>query len=125
MTGWTTEQLDAIGAADELSINTRTSDGSLRAGVTIWVVRVGDEVYIRSYRGEDGLWYRHAASHPRAIIEAGGVECEVALERPDDSVASAVDEAYRTKYARYGAEYVDPMVTPQATATTLRLTPLS
>ena len=34
----------------------------------------------------------------------------------------AVDAAYRDKYARYPS-YVEPMVTAQARATTLRLVP--
>ncbi len=41
---WTTDELDRIGAADELRLASSRSDGTLRPAVTIWVVRVGDDV---------------------------------------------------------------------------------
>ena len=34
---------------------------------------------------------------------------------------AAIDRAYRTRCARYASSYVDPMVSPDATAATLRL----
>ena len=89
----------------------------------IWVVRVGDGLYVRSYRGADGAWYRRATQHAQGRIRAGGVERDVAVDRPDDTVHPAVDDAYRVKYARYGAGYLQPMLAARATATTLRLTP--
>ena len=51
---WTAEELDRIGAAEELEIITARADGTPRRPVPIWVVRVGDELYARSYRGADG-----------------------------------------------------------------------
>ena len=123
MTSWTTGELDRIGSEDELEITTARGDGSLRRWVPIWVVRVGDDVYVRSYRGADGAWYQHATQHAQGRIRAGGVERDVAVDRPDDTVQPAIDDAYRAKYARYGAAYLRPMLAARATATTLRLTP--
>nr|MDQ3825136.1 DUF2255 family protein [Actinomycetota bacterium] len=60
MTGWTAKELDVIGAADGLDIAPARPDGSLHPYTTIWVVRVGDELYVRSYRGRRGSWFRHA-----------------------------------------------------------------
>jgi hypothetical protein len=54
MTSWTPEQLGATGAADELDIAALRPDGTLRPYTTIWVVRVGDGLYVRSYRGQEG-----------------------------------------------------------------------
>ena len=42
-------------AADELQIAARQPDGSLDRYTTIWVVRVGDDLYVRSWRGARGL----------------------------------------------------------------------
>jgi len=42
---------------------------------------------------------------------------------PGDADHAAIDQAYRRKYARYSRTYVDPMVSPDAAAATLRLTP--
>src|SRR5439155_1674412 len=60
MTGaaWTADELDRIGHAEGLEIAPGRSDGSLRRAVPIWVVRVGEELYIRSWRGDSGSWYR-------------------------------------------------------------------
>jgi hypothetical protein len=90
--------------------------------VPIWVVRVGDDLYVRSYRGGAGAWYRHATDQPRGRIRAGGVERDVTFDQPDDSVQPAIDDAYRAKYGRYGDTYLKPMLTQQAIAATLRLT---
>jgi hypothetical protein len=123
MTVWTTDELDRIGEADELSVTTARPDGLLRSWVPIWVVRAGDELYVRSYRGADGAWYRHATQDGAARIRAAGVERDVTVEHPKQNSQLAVDDAYRAKYARYGATYLQPMLAAGAVAATLRLTP--
>jgi hypothetical protein len=121
MTTWTSDELDRIGAADELEITSASDDGTLRAYVPIWVVRVGDDLYVRSYRGPGGSWFRHVLQRHEGRIRAGGIERDVTVAEHGDDVSAAVDEAYRTKYARYGETYVRPMTGKDATAATLRL----
>jgi hypothetical protein len=121
-TAWTADELDQIGAAAELEIAPRRRDGTLRRGVPIWVVRVGDELYVRSWRGSGGSWYRTAQATHEGHVSAGGVERDVSLVEAHDEVDDAIDAAYRTKYGRYPS-YVEPMIAPQARATTLRLVP--
>jgi hypothetical protein len=121
---WTTDELARIGDTDELRIAPRRKDGTLRRAVPIWVVRVGDELYVRSWRGDDGRWYRAAQANREGRVSAGGVSKDVALLAADDQVNDAVDAAFREKYGRYTG-YVEPMVAPQARATTLRLVPRS
>jgi hypothetical protein len=122
MTGWTTEELDRFGGADELELAAVRSDGSARRPVTIWTVRVGDDLYVRSWRGASGSWYRAVQADPRGRVSAEGVERDVEFVPADAAVAEAVDDAYRTKYGRYPS-YVEPMVSANAGATTLRLLP--
>src|SRR3954452_13747614 len=121
---WTADELDRIGGNDELRIAPRGKDGTLRRAVPIWVVRVGDELYVRSWRGDDGRWYRAAKANGEGQVAAGGVTKDVALLAARDEVNDAVDAAFREKYGRYPG-YVEPMVAPQARATTLRLAPRS
>jgi hypothetical protein len=123
MRDWTAEELDRIGAADELEIAALRPDGSLRPATTIWVVCVGADLYVRSWRGRSGGWFRSVLRRPEGRIRAGGVERDVAFQEPDDADHDAIDHAYRTKYARYASTYVDPMMSPNATAATLRLIP--
>jgi hypothetical protein len=122
--GWSAEELAAIGRADELQIAPTRADGTLRRPTPIWVVRLGDELYVRSYRGHDGRWFRAAQSTHEGHISAGGVEKDVRFAETDDEATNkAIDEQYLAKYGRYGARYVDPMVAAEARATTIRLMP--
>jgi hypothetical protein len=121
MSTWTAEELDKIGSADELEIAALRPDGSLRPYTTIWVVRVGDDLYVRSYRGRNSGWFRSVLRRPEGRIRAGGVDREVAFTEPDGTDGAAIDQAYRAKYTRFGNAYVDPMLARDATAATLRL----
>jgi hypothetical protein len=124
MTAWTSDELTKISAADELQIAPQRGDGTLRNPVTIWVVRRGDDLYVRSYRGADGSWYRGTQVRHEGRIRAGGVDKDVTFAAETDSaVNNQIDDAYRAKYHDYAASYVDPMVSPQARSTTIKLVP--
>jgi len=123
MTSWTPEQLRAIGAADELDIAALRPDGTLRPYTTIWVVRAGDVLYIRSYRGQDGTWYQAVQRRPEGRIRVGGAEYEAIFEYLADIDQDAIDAAYRSKYGRYASSYVQAMIGGGVRATTLRLVP--
>jgi hypothetical protein len=60
MTAWTADELARIGRATELDIASRRPDGTLRPFVTIWVVCVGDDVYVRSAYGYANPWFQRA-----------------------------------------------------------------
>jgi hypothetical protein len=92
--------------------------------VTIWVVRVGDDLYVRSYRGRDNAWFRGTLVRHEGHILSGGVDKDVTfVEETDASINDQIDSAYLTKYRRFDAQYVDPMVTPEARAATIKLVP--
>jgi hypothetical protein len=93
--------------------------------VTIWVVRHDDDLYVRSWRGRGGAWFRAAQARREGRIRAGGVEKDVTFVDADPDINDAIDAAYRTKYRRYADSYVRPMISPQARATTLTLVPRS
>ena len=54
MTAWTNDELNKIGKAEKLEIVSLRSDGTLRKPVTIWVVRIGNDLYVRSVNGPTG-----------------------------------------------------------------------
>ncbi|MFI6483589.1 DUF2255 family protein [Nonomuraea sp. NPDC050663] len=120
---WTGDELASIDGAEELRLQSQRSDGSLRAPVTMWVVRAGDEVFVRCMNGRDGAWFGGALTRHQGHIRAGGVSKDVDLvEMRDEGVNDQVDAAYRGKYGRYSS-IVDSMVTPDVRAATLRLLP--
>ena len=127
MTAWTTDELDKIDAADELEIASVRADGTLRNPTTIWVVRVGDDVYVRSVNGQTSGWFRATQVRHEGRIRADSVEKEVTFVNVDGDgeVADRIDDAYRTKYRRYAASIVGSVLTPEARAATLELVPRS
>ncbi len=126
MSTWTSDELSKIGAAEELQIASVRRDGTLRTPVTIWVVRLGDDLYIRSYRGRGGSWFRAAQVRDKGRSWAGGVAKDVTfVEETDPGIDDQIDAAYRTKYHRYSDSYVPSMISPEARATTLKLVPRS
>lgn len=123
MNTWTNEELRKIGSAEELEIAPLRDDGTLRNPVTIWVVRVGDGLYVRSWRGRTGAWFHHIQRRPEARIVAGGITKDVTLldVSSDEALNNEIDAAYQSKYGKYGATYVPPMIAPQARATSRKL----
>jgi hypothetical protein len=124
MAAWTDDELAQIEAADELEIAPSRRDGTLRRPVPIWVVRAGDDLYVRAAYGPRSGWHRVARATGEARVRAGGVEKDVAVEDADEWVYDQVDAAYRAKYGRY-ASIVDGITDAQARASTLRLVPLT
>jgi hypothetical protein len=124
MTGWTPDELDRIGQAEELELAPRRRDGSLRDPVTIWVVRDGDDLYVRSIHGRSGVWFRRAQVRNQGHISAGGVDKDVAfVVAPDPAVNDRIDTDYRDKYRHYGADTIGGVVNPGSRAVTIRLVP--
>lgn len=123
MTRWTSDELDAIGDADELRIAALRPDGTFRNPVIIWVVRKDNELYVRSYKGASAGWYQGTQASHEGHVQAGGVDKDVTFVDVDRSLDGPIDDAYRAKYRRFGGSYVDPMVAPAAQATTIRLVP--
>ena len=124
MTSWTGDELEKIAAAEALQLASVRRDGTPRKPVTIWVVRHGDDLYVRSVNGRTASWFRGAEDRHEAHIQAGGVDKDVFLVETDD-INDEVDAAYRTKYQRYAASIIDHIVSPEARAATLKLVPRS
>ena len=126
MTTWTNDELNKIGKAEELQIASLRRDDTLRKPVTIWVVRVGDDLYVRSVYGRGSAWFRGTRTRSQGHIHAGGVDKDVTfVEETDAHVNEQIDDAYRTKYRRYAASIVNTTLAPEARAATIKLVPLN
>jgi hypothetical protein len=123
MKTWTKSELDKVARAEELEVATRRRDGTLRDPVTVWMVRVGDDVCVRSVNGRAGAWFRGAVARHQGRVKAGGVQRDVTFVEANDAPNDEIDRAYRAKYGRYAASIVNTVLTPQARAATLRVVP--
>ncbi len=123
MSTWTADELDRIGGAGELRLASRRGDGSLRPYVTMWVVRAGDGLYVRSAYGPDNRWYRRALASGTGRIRAGGIEKDVSFAPADQVVQEDIDAAYHAKYDRYGPAIVGSVTGPGARQVMIRLLP--
>ena len=124
MTTWTSVEPKRIEAAEELEIASLRRDGTLRKSTTIWVVRVGDDLYVRSVYGRGSAWFRGTQVRHEGHIHAGGVDKDVTfVEETDTHVNEQIDAANRTKYRRYAASIVNTTLTTEARAATIKLVP--
>lgn len=123
MSTWTEDDLARIGGSEELRIASTRPDGSLRPPVTIWVVRVGDDLYVRSAYGATNPWFRRARSSGTGRVRAGGVERDVTFADADPAAHEAIDAAYHAKYDRHGPRIVGTVVGPRVREVTIRLLP--
>ena len=125
MSAWTSDELKKIGTAEELQIALLRTDGTLRRPVIIWVVRVGDDLYVRSVNGRTSGWFRGVQTRHAGHIRAGGVDKDVTfVEEPDSNINDQIDAAYATKYRRY-ASIIPSINSPTARAATIKLVPRS
>ncbi|MGI5502266.1 DUF2255 family protein [Lentzea sp. CA-135723] len=120
---WSAEELDRIGAAEELDLASVRADETLRPYVTMWVVRAGDDVYVRSAYGPDNPWYRRATASGMGRVRAGGVERDVTFAHAAPDVHGEIDKAYHAKYDRYGPAIVGSVVGAKAVPVTIQLLP--
>lgn len=124
MATWTSEELKSIGTAEELQIAGLRSNGTLRNPVTIWVIRLGDDLYVRSVNGRTSAWFRGIQVQYKGHIHAGVVDKDVSfIEETEQEINDRIDEVYRTKYHRYAASIVDHINSPGARSVTLKLVP--
>lgn len=122
---WTDDELDRVGNAEELQIASRRPDGTLRKFIIIWVVRDGDELYVRSAYGPDNPWYVRALASGEGRIRAGGVERDTFFEHVAENspLHPTLDETYREKYRSHGERIVNTVVGDHVHGLTIRLVP--
>lgn len=122
MAAWTSEELSKIGAAEELQIASLRADGTLRNPVTIWVVRLGDDLYVRAVNGRSSPWFCGVQTRHEGHIRAGGVDKDATfVEESDSGIQNQIDAAYATKYRRYAASIIGHVVGVEARSATIKL----
>ncbi len=96
---------------------------ALRKPTTIWVVRLGDDLVVRSVNGRAAAWFGGTQMHHEGRISAGGVTSDVTFVDAKGDLDDRIDDAYRTRYRRYSPSIAGSVLTPQARSATIRLIP--
>ena len=124
MSAWTSDELKKIGTAEELQIASRRNDGTLRKPVTIWVVQLGENIYVRSVNGRTSAWFRGVQTRHEGHIRAGGVDKDVTfVEEIGPEINEQIDSAYAAKYRQYAASIISHINGTEARAATIKLVP--
>jgi hypothetical protein len=89
VSAWKMDELEHIAGVDEVQVASRRTDGSLRPFVTIWAVRHGDDIYVRSAHGPENGWFVRAVASGAGRLHAGRAERDITFERPDASSTPA------------------------------------
>jgi hypothetical protein len=122
MTEWNPAEVDQLARTKEIQITSPLPDGTPREPVTIWVVGVGEELYIRSVKGAAGAWFKGTENEGTGQVEGGGVDRAVGFAAADHDLDDEIDAAYREKYSD-SPDAVESITSDEARATTLRLLP--
>lgn len=113
------DTLSDLSDLKEVSIRTEKHPDS---AVVIWVVVADDEVFVRSFRGAKGRWYRDLAAGGAATLEFA--DRRLAVQAIPAKDPAAVDRASREYLRKYRpSPYAQEMVKPDLLPTTLRLEP--
>ena len=126
MTTWTSDELNKIENAEELQIASLRQDGTSRKPRIIWVVRLGNDLYVRSVNGRTSDWFHGVQTRYEGHIRAGGIDKDVTfVEEPDSNINDQIDAAYATKYRRYAASIISHITSTEARSATIKLVPRS
>ena len=113
------ETLRQLRAVKEVSIRTEKHPDS---AVVIWVVVAEDELFVRSWRGTRGRWYRDLATGGLASLDFSGHRLPVqAIPANDAAAVARVSEEFLRKYQ--SSSHAQEMVRAEILPTTLRLEP--
>lgn len=119
MTTFDADTLRELSDADEVAIRT---DKHPKSAVVIWVVVADNEVFVRSWRGAKGRWYRDLAAGGPAVLGFAGRRLAVqAIPASDQNAVGRTSREFLQKYQR--SSHAREMVRPETLPTTLRLEP--
>ena len=113
--------LDLLATTKEIRVETRSAAGEVHKTIVWPVVRDG-VVYLRSYRGPSGRWYREALADPEIALLFDRRRLPArAVPATDAASVEACSEALRDKYRR--SYSLEAMLAPELLPTTLRIEP--
>jgi len=115
--------LDLLAAAKEIRVETRSPAGEVHKTIVWPLVRDGI-VYLRSYKGPSGRWFREALADPEIALLFDRRRLPArAVPATDAASVEACSAALREKYRR--SYSLEAMLVPDVLLTTLRIEPVA
>jgi hypothetical protein len=115
--------LDLLATVREIRVETRSAGGEVHKTIVWPVVRDG-VVYLRSYKGPSGRWFREALADPEIALLFDRRRLPArAVPATDATSVEACSAALREKYRR--SYSLEAMFAPSVLPTTLRIEPAS
>ena len=103
-------------------VEIETNDDGRTYRTIIWVVADGDDIFVRSVRGDSGKWYQRAMANPDVALVDGEQQARfLAVAAVDDESVKRASDGFIRKYP--AGRSVDAMVDPAVLHTTMRLDP--
>ena len=119
MTNFDADTLRELHDLREVAIRTEKHPGS---AVVIWLAVADDEIFVRSWRGAKGRWYRDLAAGGPATLEFAGRRLAVrAIPASDPASVARTSREFLRKYQP--STHAREMVRSEVLPTTLRLEP--
>ena len=119
MTNFDADTLRELRDVQEVAIRTEKHP---KSAVVIWVVVADDEVFVRSWRGAKGRWFRDLTAGGPATLEFTGRRLAVqAIPASDQAAVARASREFLRKYQR--STHAQEMVRSEILPTTLRLEP--
>jgi hypothetical protein len=113
--------LQHLADVEEIRIGFQRPDGST-GSTPVWIVRAGDDLFVRSMYGARGGWYQRLRANPHGEVHDQAHSHLVRAEPVGDAgTVAEVTRAYATKYA--ASPYVQSLLGEEAAGATLRLKP--
>jgi hypothetical protein len=119
MTKFDVDALRELRDVQEVRIRTEKHP---KTAIVIWVVVADDDVFVRSWLGNKGRWYRDLAAGGPATLEFAGRR--LAVQAIPASDPAAIDRTSREFLRKYQpSSHAQEMVRYEILPTTLRLEP--
>lgn len=113
--------LAQLAELEEIEVETRSTDGVVHRTIVWPVVRDG-VLYLRSYKGPQGRWYREALADSSVALHVDGRRLPArAVPARDPASVEACSAALRDKYP--ASNSLDAMLVDDVLPTTLCLVP--
>jgi len=113
------DDLARVDAAAEIEIETRSPSGEIHRTI-VWPVVRDRVVYVRSFLGTRGRWYREAIADPAVALHVDGRRLAGrAVLATDAASVAACSDGFRAKYRPSAS--LDAMLLDEVLPTTLRI----